>query len=1117
MGFMKYSGAELRNLAAQATPLHERFRGGVEPHGNESPSVARLQKWRDILSVEGAPDILVRRLALDGLDVQDCLPFLGVVGLVDSEPLPAWAKRLNALLLCCPSTGEVLLSSPLQTNADARQAAPDLPSDEDVWAQSIAASAETSLPFWDVWVPFVKSATEELRGRAGSIVNNLSNEALQTLQSQLLANLAHVAALPLSLEFRRFLAKHDPLSIFEQPTDASVPPRDLYSAFVRHLHRGGLLGFFQEYASLARLMAELAGHWIEHVHEFCHRLDEDRPALTKLFTRDSDLGPVVEVTTGISDPHHRRRDVLIVTFSSGLKIVYKPKDLGVDEAFRNLIDWLNTAGLPPGAPRLRVPGILNRTTHGWVEFVEHRTCYNPSEIERYYTRIGMLLCLAYVLGASDVHQDNIIASGEQPILLDLETMMQPPPRLWGGLNAGSADQRAVEIMHDSVLRTGLLPFWIAGYKGRSYDVSGIGSADSADTGYLRAHWENVNNDRMRVVYRTSRTESQANRPMLHGDPISPREYVQQIRNGFTEVYRVLLARRDVLLTEDGPLSWFRGLKLRCLLRMSKAYWQVLNRRMHPEFLRDGAEGGIEFERLARDFVFSDPDSDDGPPWGIYCAEVDALERLDLPFFAFYSDSHALFADGRVVAPGFFPQSGLQSVISRVRTLSEEDLRVQTDFIVTSMYARYEGSRSHVPQRSASDGSAADGEKLPLTNAEFVAAAVTIAEQISHSAIRGSDGGITWLSMAFDPTVNRMNFVPMSDSLYDGRVGVAFFLAALEHVTRGTGFRDLVLGALMPLRKVLRRPPPLAGRMNLGGAAGLGGQLYALVRIAEWLSDDELRHLAVCATGWFIRRRIALDVELDVFGGSAGGILGLLTLWAAGGNAKALGAAVQCGEHLLERRIRAETGHLVWPGSCVSRPLTGFGHGAAGIAYALLRLSQASAEPRFRQAAAEGIAYETAVYSSDARNWPDFRGPAGQESDGFMVAWCNGAAGIGLGRLGGLPVLDTPSIRGDIANALETTRFTPLTEEDHVCCGNMGRLDLLAEAGRRLGRLELLDEARRCASTLVRRAARNRRYGLFAQVPGVTDSLSLFHGIAGIGYELLRLAEPDGMPCMLLWD
>jgi type 2 lantibiotic biosynthesis protein LanM len=1114
---MKYSDAELRSLVARATPLHQRWQGGVEPGGDETDAAVRLQHWRETLSIEGDSGILARRLAFDGLDLHNCRPFLGAVRLADQAPLPAWAERLNAFLSrCCWSEEARQLSLPVQANVDARQLTPD---PQDALVRSIVASATNQFPFEDIWVPFVTCAREELCRCAGDTLNNLSEDAIQTFQSQLWATLAYVAALPLSLEFRRFLAKHDPLSILERPAaDTSSLSHDLYRRFVRHFHSAGLLAFFQDYAVLARLISELAGCWVEHVGEFCRRLDEDRAALAELFNRNSDLGPVVEVRIGISDPHHRRRDVVIATFASGLKIVYKPKDLGIDEAFWSFIDWLNAQCIQGESLHLRTLKVLNRTTYGWVEFVEHRPCHDPCEVQRYYRRVGMLLCITYVLGATDFHQENIMASGDDPVLLDLETMMQPLPRSWDGLYTASADQRAVEIMHDSVLRTGLLPFWIIGNPGKGYDVSGIGAEEASDTGYLHAHWENVNTDRMKVVYLSSSMEAQVNRPMLDGDLVSAEDHVAEIRCGFTEVYRELLVRRDLLLAEDGPLNGFRGLKLRCLLRMSKAYGQLLNRRMHPEFLRDGADGSIELERLARDFLVLDPDPDYAPPWGIYRAEVDALERLDFPYFAFCSDSDDLLADGRVVAAAFFQESGLKRVISRVLKLSEEDMRVQTDFILTSIYARYASRPSEIPRRSAAGGSVADSDQPPLTRAEFVSAAVAIAEQISHAAIRGSDGGSTWLSLAFDPTVDRMNFLPMSDNLYDGRIGVALFLAALEYVTGGAGFRNLALAALMPLRKVLRqRVPPLTGRISLGGAAGLGGQIYALVRIASWLNDDELLYFAARAAGWFTPRRIALDGALDIFSGSAGGILGLLTLSAAHGKADALESAVRCGRHLLERRVRAETGHLVWPGSWSSRLLTGFGHGAAGIAYALLRLSQASGERRFRQAAEEGIDYETAVYSDGARNWPDLRYPAGPGDVRFMVAWCNGAAGIGLGRLGGLPMLDTSSIRRDIASALETTQITPLTDEDHVCCGNMGRLAVLAEASRRLGRPELLDEAQRRASILVRRARRNGRYALFAQVPGVTDSLSLFQGTAGIGYHLLHLAEPDRVPCVLLWE
>ena len=75
------------------------------------------------------------------------------------------------------------------------------------------------------------------------------------------------------------------------------------------------------------------------------------------------------------------------------------------------------------------------------------------------------------------------------------------------------------------------------------------------------------------------------------------------------------------------MSAFRGLKARCLLRMTKAYAQISARRLHPEFLRDGADSSIELERLARDFLAIEPDPQYPPPWEIFRAELQAKTRV----------------------------------------------------------------------------------------------------------------------------------------------------------------------------------------------------------------------------------------------------------------------------------------------------------------------------------------------------------------------------------------------------------------------------------------------------------------------------------------------------------
>ncbi|MGF6652592.1 lantibiotic modifying enzyme [Paraburkholderia youngii] len=84
--------------------------------------------------------------------------------------------------------------------------------------------------------------------------------------------------------------------------------------------------------------------------------------------------------------------------------------------------------------------------------------------------------------------------------------------------------------------------------------------------------------------------------------------------------------------------------------------------------------------------------------------------------------------------------------------------------------------------------------------------------------------------------------------------------------------------------------------------------------------------------------------------------------------------------------------------------------------------------------------------------------------------------------------------------------------DCLCCGNFGRLDLLLEAGVTLGRPALVALARRRAAARLDRTVEGFSWPFGSD----SENLGFFQGVAGIGYELLRLAYPGKFPCALLW-
>jgi lantibiotic modifying enzyme len=103
-------------------------------------------------------------------------------------------------------------------------------------------------------------------------------------------------------------------------------------------------------------------------------------------------------------------------------------------------------------------------------------------------------------------------------------------------------------------------------------------------------------------------------------------------------------------------------------------------------------------------------------------------------------------------------------------------------------------------------------------------------------------------------------------------------------------------------------------------------------------------------------------------------------------------------------------------------------------------------------------------------------------------------------------------------ALSHTQQTTIKREDHLCCGNLGRMELFCVASQKMQNVEWYQIARQQVSAVVARANNAGSYGLFT-----TDASSnlynpgFFRGMAGIGYQLLRVAYPDQLPSILLLE
>jgi type 2 lantibiotic biosynthesis protein LanM len=1104
------SRLELAQIVSRAATIFERLENQSH-HPRGAPEDAelaevRLTRWREVVA-SGDWAEFERRLHWEGLNLEGARVVLAHPPAPNSEALPEWALLL----------GEIITAGALVPPSDPHS---DL---------RTCLDPRPPVPFEEALVPILSTARSRLIAhlethslpRERLFSQLICEDAYASLELGLLQRLIELTERTLGAEFSDARPYGYRVHGLLMGDPAGQSDRTHYDAFIRTLLRDGLLSFFQKYPVLARFTATAVEHWVEATSEFIQRLATDLPDIARLqasgegpnAVSPSPPGRVARARSSLSDPHHRGRCVIALSFESGLNVIYKPRDMGPEVAFFRLLDWCNQRG---ALLEFKVLKVVDRVTHGWVQQVEHVPCPDDDSAHRFYQRAGMQLALLHALGGTDCHRENLIAAGEHPVLIDLETLLQHGEQSMDVVDgARSADVAVDEDYWSSVLRTGMLPRWETGAAGAAFDISGLGSADADQAPVRFTEWRLINTDDMYVADEKRTIPPLGNFPVLRGVPLSSSDYLDDILEGFARSYRFLMAQRPNLLASDGPTSVLRRKRMRYLFRATRVYATVLNESFAPQYLRDGADWSIEMDILSRALLLGANNRHALP---VLQAELRALARIDVPHFSAAADSHDL-TDG-LVQPirGYFKESAQQQLTTRLQNLSEADLTCQVALIRGAFQAKVaRAGEPAVLLSGQSAGSHDDREELVLSSARYREQACAIGEEIAQRAIHGDDGSVTWMDFNYLPHADRFQLQPVTDSLYDGRCGIALFLSALDYVTGENRFRDLAVGAVQGIRHGLRtsdsgRLAKLPRRIGIGGATGVGSMVYALVRISRFLGDEALLQDAQRAAELISFELIARDRDFDVMSGTAGAMLALLALYHETSEPLVLDQARACGDHLVERRA-AESGPRAWK-SAYPRPLTGFSHGAAGIAYALTRMYEASGEGRYLEAALEGVEYERVLFSPAAGNWPDLRPGPDPDQPGFMVSWCHGAAGIGLARLGCLPHLRSAETEREIGVALGTTEQYGCQGVDHLCCGVFGRCELLLVASQTLSRPALRAAAHQQAARSLSRAAQAGGFALFSNVPAAY-SPSLFRGTAGIGYQLLRLAEPDRVPSILL--
>lgn len=263
-------------------------------------------------------------------------------------------------------------------------------------------------------------------------------------------------------------------------------------------------------------------NWQENTVRIMSRWHSDKNEIARIIFDSDNIGNIVALGSSQGDEHQGGQRSLLLELSCGRKIAYKPRCLDIEQKFYIFAHQL-------GFSELYQPKYISRQDYGWMEYIPQLECDNTNQIADYYFQAGLILSLLYALEAEDIHHENLIARGSQPVLVDLETLFHHRDDSIKGIDK---DKILLNLGDHTILKTHFIPQYLS----------------TAATDELAAIFPAFD----------TKTPNKGSLPLLSQQSIAVNDYVDDFVSGFRVGYCRILTDKNSLLAEDSPLQLFEG-------------------------------------------------------------------------------------------------------------------------------------------------------------------------------------------------------------------------------------------------------------------------------------------------------------------------------------------------------------------------------------------------------------------------------------------------------------------------------------------------------------------------------------------------------------------------------
>ncbi len=517
------------------------------------------------------------------------------------------------------------------------------------------------------------------------------------------------------------------------------------------------VSFYKSYPVAARVATVRTLYMIKNYSDILEHLDNDHEEIEKFIGKDELTLTDIKLSTG--DSHAQGNSVSILKFENK-KLVYKPKNLDISLAFEKFVDWYVSKS---GMLDIKIPKGIYKDTYAYNEFVKKIYCKSDEEVKRFYTRYGYLVAVCYLLNINDLHLENIIAHGEHPVIIDLETLFQAPSQIEG---ESTYIEMVKRLENESVAASMLLPkqtslggkeaINLSALDGKGGELSGEYLApknvDTADF-----HYEN-----MKGYFSAGDNIPQYGK----GKDVDVSKYNFVIVEAFEQFMKFIIEHKSEALN---ALEVFKGKKVRALLKSTERYASMIRYANHPNYNSD-----MKYRERLMMNIWAYPYRDKR----VIKSEIKDMLFNDIPIFFTYTDSTGVIDSHGNEYPDYYKTSGYEISRSKLEKLTEEEINLQKTIMMLSLGIM----NPFLNERSKKTGMVCGAKEF-----DYLMQAKKIADDLMDIAcVKGDECSFINLDCDKD---EKWGLKACELDLYGGLSGIAVVYLELYRVTREKRYFD----------------------------------------------------------------------------------------------------------------------------------------------------------------------------------------------------------------------------------------------------------------------------------------------------------------------------------------